>query len=72
MHETLIPDVWVHPRVVVEIAGDDVTRSIFHSAGYAVRFPRLVRVRQDKGVDDATTTDEIASMFSMQLSTHKE
>lgn len=72
VHETLIPDVWVHPAVVVEIAGDDVTRSIFHSAGYAVRFPRLVRVRRDKGVKDVTTTKEIASMFSMQLSTHKD
>lgn len=72
VHETLIPDVWVHPRVVVEIAGDDVTRSTFHSAGYAVRFPRLVRVRQDKGISDATTTNEIISMFSMQLSTHKD
>ena len=67
----LIPDVWVTPKVVVEIAGDDLTRSTGHSAGFAVRFPRLVRVREDKGVQNATTLKEIASMFAQQKSTHK-
>lgn len=69
--EILTPDVWVSPKVVVEIAGDDLTRSAYHSAGFAVRFPRLVKVRDDKGVSNATTTKEIASMFSLQKSTHK-
>ncbi len=68
----LLPDAWVSPKVVVEIAGDDLTRSPFHSAKYAVRFPRLVGVREDKGVVNATTTKEIASMFSLQRSTHKK
>lgn len=72
VHDILIPDVWVSPEVVVEIAGDDLTRSPFHSAKYAVRFPRLVGVREDKGVANATTTKEVASMYAMQKSTHKE
>jgi DNA ligase 1 len=63
----LVPDVWVNPNVVVEIAGDDLTKSPTHSAGYAVRFPRLIRIREDKSPDQATTLEEIKQMFINQL-----
>jgi DNA ligase-1 len=36
----LYPDVWVAPKIVVELAGDDLTKSPTHGAGIAVRFPR--------------------------------
>ncbi len=62
----LIPDVWVAPKIVVEIAGDDLTRSPNHGAGYAVRFPRLVRIRQDKSPREVTTVSEIATMYRQQ------
>jgi len=64
------PDIWVAPRVVVELAGDDLTKSPTHGAGYAVRFPRLVKIRTDKSPQEITTTQEISEMFSMQ-GTHK-
>lgn len=57
--KTLVPDVWVKPEVVVEIAADEVTRSPAHSSGYALRFPRLVRFRDDKGPDGMTTVAEL-------------
>jgi DNA ligase-1 len=60
------PDVWVAPSVVVEIAGDDLTRSSNHGAGVAVRFPRLVRIRRDKSPKEATTVKELISMFNAQ------
>lgn len=62
----LSPDVWIHPRVVVEIAGDDLTKSPNHGAGIAIRFPRLVKVRKDKSADQATTLDEIKDLFKHQ------
>ena len=62
----LVPDIWVAPKVVVEIAGDDLTKSPNHGAGYAVRFPRLVRIRTDKGIGDITTEEEIARMYRNQ------
>lgn len=62
----LIPDVWVTPNIVVEIAGDDLTKSTTHKAGIAVRFPRLVRVRTDKTSREVTTTAELAQMFAAQ------
>lgn len=64
--KTLVPDKWVEPSIVVEIAGDDLTKSPTHGAGYAVRFPRLVRIRTDKKPQDATTVSEISQMFLMQ------
>ena len=62
----LVPDVWVAPKIVVEIAGDDLTRSPNHGAGIAVRFPRLVRIRQDKSPREATTVGEIEKMYRQQ------
>lgn len=60
--KTLEPDVWVEPRVVVEVAADEITVSPTHSAGYALRFPRLVKFRDDKSVEQITTLDEIRGM----------
>jgi DNA ligase-1 len=62
----LYPDVWVAPKIVVELAGDDLTRSPTHGAGIAVRFPRLVRIRDDKSPREATTVTELAAMYKNQ------
>lgn len=67
----LIPDVWVAPEIVVEIAGDDLTKSPNHGAGYAVRFPRLVRIRTDRRPENITTTKEIETMYHNQLAAKK-
>jgi DNA ligase-1 len=66
VNKILIPDVWLAPKTVVEIAGDDLTKSPNHGAGYAVRFPRLIRVREDKSPGQATTVKEIKEMFENQ------
>ena len=66
--KTLEPDVWINPKIVVEIAADDITISPIHGAGYALRFPRLVRVREDKHPEQATTTSEIHKMYDNQKS----
>lgn len=62
------PDVWVIPKTVVEIAGDDLTKSSNHGAGIAVRFPRLVRIRSDKSPAQATTMREVRQMYKNQFS----
>lgn len=56
---TLLADVWVEPKVVVEVAADEITKSNVHAAGIALRFPRLVRFREDKGADQSTTWKEV-------------
>jgi DNA ligase-1 len=64
----LIPDVWINPKLVVEIAGDDLTKSPNHGAGIALRFPRLVGIREDKGPQEATTLEEVIRMYENQES----
>jgi len=64
--KTQQPDSWVRPKLVVEIAGDDISKSTEHTSGYAVRFPRMIKIRGDKSVAQATTIGEIASLFEMQ------
>jgi len=65
-HKDLTPDFWVKPEVVVELAGDDLTMSPKHTSGYALRFPRLVKFRDDKSANGATTVKEVKKIFDMQ------
>jgi DNA ligase-1 len=58
----------VVPQVVVEIAFDRIQRSARHKSGYALRFPRIVRIRTDKepaDVDDLATVERV---FEQQAS----
>lgn len=63
--KTLVPDFWVEPSVVVEVAADEITKSPVHSCGFALRFPRLVRLREDKGFLEATTVSEIKRLYKI-------
>ncbi len=67
VNKLFTPDVWVAPSIVVEIAGDDLTRSPSHGAGVAIRFPRLVRIRTDKSAAQATTAREVQQMYDNQF-----
>lgn len=58
----LLPDVWVKPELVVEIAADEITKSPVHTAGVALRFPRLVKFRDDKTWEQATTQSELSAI----------
>jgi DNA ligase-1 len=63
--KVLLPDVWVAPRIVVEVAADEITMSPTHSAGYALRFPRLVKFRDDKALEQITTLEEVKSLIGI-------
>jgi DNA ligase-1 len=52
----------VEPTVVVEIAFDVVHRSSRHASGYALRFPRIVRIRDDKDPRDADRLSTVAAL----------
>jgi len=64
----LVPDVWVEPSVVVEIAADEITKSPNHAGGLALRFPRLVKFREDKGPKQATTWKEVEEIAKLSMS----
>jgi DNA ligase-1 len=49
----------VEPRIVLEVAFDIVQPSARHKSGYALRFPRIVRIRDDKPVDEIDTLEAV-------------
>jgi len=65
--KNLTPDKWFKPGLIVEIQADNITESPIHSAGLALRFPRLINFRDDKSADQATTLTEVEKLFKMQF-----
>ncbi|MBI2019693.1 ATP-dependent DNA ligase [Candidatus Daviesbacteria bacterium] len=64
----IIPSVWVEPKIVIEVLADEITKSPLHTAGLALRFPRLVKFREeDKKPEDATTLKELEEMYGLQF-----
>jgi DNA ligase-1 len=53
----------VQPKVVLEIACDQIQKSSRHESGYALRFPRIKRVRWDKRPEDADRLERIVQIY---------
>ena len=66
VHKNYEADVWLSPKIVIELAGDEISKSQTHSLGYALRFPRLIKFRADKGAKDTTSVDEILYLHKNQ------
>jgi len=56
----------IKPAVVIEVAFEEIQKSTKYSSGFALRFPRLVRLREDRMPEDASTVDEIAMVYGAQ------
>jgi DNA ligase-1 len=52
----------VEPLIVIEVAFDKIQPSPRHKSGYALRFPRIVRLRPDKRPQDASTLEEVRTI----------
>lgn len=57
----------VRPEVVLEVAFDGIQPSPRHKSGFAMRFPRIVRWRRDKTVDDIDTLDRVRELYVASL-----
>ena len=53
----------VRPEVVLEVAFDSIQHSSRHLSGFALRFPRIVRIRDDKPVDEIDTLERVAELY---------
>jgi DNA ligase-1 len=53
----------VQPTLVFELGFEGIARSARHKSGIAVRFPRMLRWREDKSVDDADTLQTLAELL---------
>ncbi|MCX7956027.1 MAG: ATP-dependent DNA ligase [Patescibacteria group bacterium] len=61
--KTMESDIWLKPSIIVEIRADEITKSPVHTAGLALRFPRLERFRDDKNISDITTFEELKKLI---------
>jgi len=56
----------VEPKIVLEVAFNNMMRSDRHSSGYALRFPRIIRLRPDKPPEEVDTLQRAQEIFNKQ------
>jgi len=56
----------VEPKIVLEVAFNNMMRSDRHESGYALRFPRIGRLRPDKSAEEADTIERVREIFDGQ------
>jgi DNA ligase-1 len=62
----------VEPIVVIEVAFNNMMKTRRHPSGFALRFPRIVRVRQDKRLEDIDTLETARAIYERQGSAAAE
>ena len=69
-HEHTIEDFggWrtVEPTIILEVAFNNLLRSERHASGFAMRFPRILRIRDDKPVDEIDTLERVEQIYNKQ------
>jgi len=53
----------VKPEIVIEVAFDSIQRSDRHDSGFALRFPRIKRIRFDKSVEEIDTLEKVIEIY---------
>jgi DNA ligase-1 len=56
----------VQPRIVIEVACDQIQKSQRHESKFALRFPRIKRIRKDKRPEDADRLERVAQIYESQ------
>ena len=57
----------VEPIVVLEVAFNGIQKSERHESGYALRFPRIVRIRHDKIASEVDTLETVAKIYNRHV-----
>jgi DNA ligase 1 len=56
----------VEPQIVLEVAFNNIMRSTRHASGFAMRFPRILRIRTDKPVGEIDTVERVEEIYMSQ------
>jgi DNA ligase-1 len=59
--------VYVKPEIVVEIAFNEVQKSSKYDSGFALRFARITRIREDMSILDVDTIDKVQQLYDKQF-----
>jgi len=59
--------VYVQPKVVVEVAFNEIQKSPHYASGFALRFARITRIREDKAPEDADTLKRVRELYEDQF-----
>lgn len=59
--------VYVRPEVVVEVAYNEIQRSPHYKTGFALRFARITKIRDDKGPEDSDTIGRVRGLYEKQF-----
>ena len=57
----------VEPKIVLEVAFDIIQPSDLHESGFSLRFPRIVRIRDDKPPSEIDTIDRVNEIYQQLL-----
>jgi DNA ligase 1 len=57
----------VQPNLVIEVAFNNIQKSQRHESGYALRFPRILRLRPDKPASEIDTLSRVAELYARQI-----
>ena len=57
----------VEPQIVLEVAFNNIQRSNRHESGFALRFPRILRIRQDKTPQQIDTLERVRELYARQI-----
>ena len=57
----------VEPLVVLEVAFNNIMRSDRHASGFALRFPRILRIRTDKPLGEIDTVERVEEVYQSQV-----
>ncbi|MFH7880955.1 MAG: ATP-dependent DNA ligase [Candidatus Aenigmatarchaeota archaeon] len=59
-------EVKIRPKIVIEVKYQEIQKSPNYESGYALRFPAFVRIRDDKGPEEADTLDRLIELYKSQ------
>lgn len=58
--------IFVKPKVIIEVGYEEIQKSPTYNSKFALRFPRVIRLRDDKGLDDVATLEMVKKFFESQ------
>lgn len=56
--------VWFEPKIILQVRYQEIQKSTLYNSGYALRFPRIISLREDKSLDEVNSIEDIDKFIS--------